>query len=69
MINIDKWIKGSGTGAQIIMQVHDELVLEVKGSHEKTVMQALKDHMSSAATLIIPLVVETGSGKNWDDAH
>ena len=51
------------------MQVHDELVLEVKGSHEKTVMQALKDHMSSAATLINPLVVETGSGKNWDDAH
>ena len=69
MINIDKWIKGSGTDARIIMQVHDELVLEVKGSHEKTVMQALKDHMSSAATLIIPLVVETGSGKNWDDAH
>ena len=69
MINVDKWIKGSGTGAQIIMQVHDELVLEVKGSHEKTVMQALKNHMSSAAKLIIPLVVETGSGKNWDDAH
>lgn len=69
MINIDKWIKGSGTGARIIMQVHDELVLEVKGSHEQTVMQALKNHMSSAAKLIIPLVVETGSGKNWDDAH
>ena len=69
MINIDKWIKGSGTGARIIMQVHDELVLEVKGSHEKTVMQALENHMSSAAKLIIPLVVETGSGKNWDDAH
>ena len=69
MIDIDKWIQDSGTDAQIIMQVHDELVLEVKEFHEQKVVEALKHHMSSAAKLIIPLVVETGSGKNWDDAH
>ena len=69
MIDIDKWIQDSGTDAQIIMQVHDELVLEVKELHEQKVVEALKHHMSSAAKLIIPLVVETGSGKNWDDAH
>ena len=69
MIDIDKWIQDSGTDAHIIMQVHDELVLEVEELHEQKVMEALKHHMSSAAKLIIPLVVETGSGKNWDDAH
>ena len=69
MINVNNWINVSGVDARIIMQVHDELVLEVKEPYKDEVMQALKEHMSSAATLIIPLVVETGSGKNWDDAH
>ena len=51
------------------MQVHDELVLEVAEQHLQAVVAGIKDQMSSAATLSVPLLVEAGVGDNWDEAH
>ena len=69
MIKVDRWLTMSQVDARMIMQVHDELVLEVKEKEQARVTGVLKQYMSSAADLKIPLVVETGVGKNWDDAH
>jgi len=51
------------------MQVHDELVLEVRADAVETVAAAVHDHMVSAATLSVPLRVDVGTGANWDEAH
>jgi len=71
MIAVDQWLhdKGNSTGAKIIMQVHDELVLEVPNSELEDITAGLKQRMEDAATLAIPLIVDIGSGKNWDEAH
>jgi DNA polymerase-1 len=53
----------------IIMQVHDELVLEVPETELQTVSQGLVYHMETAAILKVPLVVDVGVGDNWDEAH
>ncbi len=69
MITVDGWLADSGTGARLIMQVHDELVLEVPEPALAPVRQALVERMSSAATLRVPLRVDVGQGANWDEAH
>lgn len=69
MISVDGWLMDSGIDAKMIMQVHDELVLEVKEDLVEEVVAELKDRMSGAAALSIPLVVETGVGDDWDAAH
>jgi DNA polymerase I len=69
MIAVDGWLSSSELNAKMIMQVHDELVLEVEQSQIDEVVLGLGQHMASAASLRIPLVVETGIGNNWDDAH
>ena len=69
MIDVDKWLKDSKLDAKVIMQVHDELVLEVKESDVKKTTEGLKKAMSNAAKLSIPLIVEVGVGDNWDKAH
>jgi DNA polymerase-1 len=51
------------------MQVHDELVLEVPEENIQEVASGVEKLMSSAVELCIPLVVETGVGDNWDEAH
>jgi DNA polymerase-1 len=51
------------------MQVHDELVLEVREDGIEQASAALRSHMSEAAQLAVPLKVEVGSGLNWDEAH
>ena len=53
----------------MIMQVHDELVFEVPTEKLDYAKENISQLMSSAATLAIPLVVDVGSGKNWDEAH
>jgi DNA polymerase-1 len=53
----------------MIMQVHDELVLEVPESELDQVIMGLKDRMEGAAELRVPLVVDVGVGDNWDQAH
>jgi DNA polymerase-1 len=51
------------------MQVHDELVFEVQDAELERTRSAVEDRMSGAAELDVPLVVDTGAGKDWDTAH
>ena len=65
MINADKVLTESGLDAKIVMQVHDELIIEVKDSDKDACMQLLKEAMESAVSLSIPLTADVSSGKNW----
>lgn len=69
MINVQAWLDATGLDARIIMQVHDELVLEVAENQLDTLKTGLEARMSSAASLKVPLLVEVGTGDNWDEAH
>ncbi len=69
MLAVNNWLQTSSVDARMIMQVHDELVLEVATSEVEAVAQELSRLMSAAADLSIPLVVDTGVGDNWDEAH
>ncbi len=68
MIAVDAWCLG-GAPARLIMQVHDELVLEVPTESVDIVIAEVRRLMADAATLRVPLLVEVGSGDNWDEAH
>jgi len=69
MITVDSWLERSGTAARLIMQVHDELVLEVAEEAVETTVGELRQHMVQAAELSVPLKVDVGIGLNWDEAH
>ncbi|POB02219.1 DNA polymerase I [Halopseudomonas oceani] len=69
MIKVAQWLDDSALDARVIMQVHDELVLEVREDQIQAVSQGLKERMGQAAELDVPLVVEVGVGDNWDEAH
>ncbi len=69
MINVDQWLREDKVDARVIMQVHDELVLEVKKSAIKKVSEELTRIMIGAGTLAVPLEVEVGVGNNWQEAH
>ena len=69
MIKVAAWLNDSSLDARVIMQVHDELVLEVREDQIDAVTKGLKEHMAQAAELDVPLVVEVGVGDNWDEAH
>ena len=69
MVSVDSWLLESGLQSRIIMQVHDELVLEVPDSELEQVKQALVERMEAAASLLVPLLVDVGVGDNWDQAH
>ena len=69
MVNVDNWLNESGLDARVILQVHDELVLEVREDLVDQVKDEIRTHMSNAAQLDVPLVVEAGVGSNWDEAH
>ena len=69
MIEVDGWLLKSQIPARLIMQVHDELVLEVADSAVERVVQELRIHMAQAATLAVPLKIDVGIGRNWDEAH
>ncbi|MBA35631.1 MAG: DNA polymerase I [Oleispira sp.] len=69
MINVADWLETEEFDAQMIMQVHDELVLEVKTDQLEAFSAKLKQIMEEAAELAVPLIVEVGSGKNWGEAH
>jgi DNA polymerase-1 len=69
MISTDAWLQQSDTGARLIMQVHDELVLEVPAEHLPVVRSEIMALMSAAADLRVPLRVDAGQGANWDEAH
>lgn len=69
MITVDNWLVESGLDARVILQVHDELVLEVREDQVDALRAGLLPLMSAGATLDVPLLVETGVGNNWDEAH
>jgi DNA polymerase-1 len=69
MIAVDAWLQDGGPRAQLVMQVHDELVLEVAENAVDAVCVRVRDLMSGAATLAVPLLVDLGVGANWDEAH
>ncbi|MBT4519436.1 MAG: DNA polymerase I [Halieaceae bacterium] len=69
MLAVDGWLESSDVNACMIMQVHDELVLEVATPEIDAVGAELSRLMSAAAELSIPLEVEVGVGDNWDQAH
>jgi DNA polymerase-1 len=68
MITVHRWLLGV-PHARLIMKVHDELVLEVAEDQVDAVLPELRAHMTGAATLRVPLRVEIGKGRNWDEAH
>ncbi len=70
MINVDGWIRGiEDESIRMLMQVHDELVFEIREEKLEEYIALIKEKMSGAAELYVPLVVEAGTGDNWDQAH
>ena len=63
------WISEERLKSRLIMQVHDELVLEVPDSELDRMKRELPKLMSGVAQLSVPLVVDVGAGPNWDTAH
>ncbi|MGZ9032191.1 MAG: DNA polymerase I, partial [Burkholderiaceae bacterium] len=69
MIAVSKWLRTEQLRTRLIMQVHDELVLEVPDDEVETVRVRVPELMSSVAKLKVPLLAEVGVGANWDEAH
>jgi len=69
MIQVDRWLGESSLDARLIMQVHDELIVEVADPIAAQVQKELTKRMSGAASLKVPLKVEAACGINWDEAH
>ena len=69
MMAVQDWLPESGLEAQMIMQVHDELVFEVEQGDVEALNTGVVARMAGAASLSVPLVVDTGVGENWDQAH
>lgn len=70
MIEVERWLLAEyPDSARMTMQVHDELIIEVKEEAVEAVREGLIKRMSGAAELAVPLLVEAGVGDNWDQAH
>ena len=69
MISVDGALHAQGLEARMLLQVHDELVLEAPPAEVAAVGPIVKQKMSAAAELAVPLVVELGEGESWADAH
>ena len=70
MIQVDDWIRSNNNDDVVmIMQVHDELVFEIKQASLDSHVATIVDLMEQAATLSVPLKVEAGNGENWEEAH
>ena len=69
MLKVDEWLQQGKADARMIMQVHDELVFEVAEAEVESFGKQVSQLMEQAAELKVPLVVEPGSGANWDEAH
>jgi len=69
MLRTAAWLADSGLPARMIMQVHDELVLEVAADAVDAVRAGIVEAMTGAAKLSVPLLVDVGVGANWDEAH
>ena len=69
MVAIDAWLAPHAARAKMILQVHDELVFEADAGFVDTLLAEVTQRMSAAAELRVPLVVDSGVGDNWDEAH
>ncbi len=69
MINVDKKLRESGLDARLLLQVHDELLIECKREHAAAALELLKREMESAVNLNVPLLVEAHQGENWLECH
>ena len=69
MLEVDRWLVQHSASSRMIMQVHDELVLEVPESEVQNVCQNVKSIMENATELLVPLVADAGIGYNWSQAH
>ncbi len=69
MLAVDAWIQRKQPALRMIMQVHDELVFEIREDVLQSSIDTIQQLMESAAELDVPLVVDVGTGANWDEAH
>ncbi|MGD2063952.1 MAG: DNA polymerase I [Nitrospirota bacterium] len=69
MLRVDDALRREGLASRLVLQVHDELVLEVPDAEADAVREMVPREMGAAASLKVPLVVDTGVGDNWDEAH
>jgi len=69
MIAVQNWLETDQLQSKMIMQVHDELVLEVPKSELELVKKKLPELMAGVAQLNVPLLAEVGIGANWEEAH
>ncbi len=69
MINVDKKLRDSGLGARLLLQVHDELLVEAPRENAQAVLEILKSEMENAVKLNVPLKVEAEIGETWFDCH
>jgi DNA polymerase-1 len=69
MISIHQWLQDEQPEVRMIMQVHDELVFEVNKNKVENIKDRITNLMNNAASLSVPLKVDVGIGKNWDEAH
>ncbi|MFT3790520.1 MAG: DNA polymerase I [Rudaea sp.] len=69
MIAVDAWLQSRKGEARMIMQVHDELVFEVREGAASRISDGVRERMMHAAQLAVPLTVDIGVGDNWDEAH
>lgn len=69
MLAVDDWLQTDQPEVKMVMQVHDELVFEVENKCLDEMARIIQQKMSDAASLDVPLVVDIGTGKNWDEAH
>ncbi len=69
MIAVQNWLVSERLQSKLIMQVHDELVLEVPDNELELVKQKLPELMQNVAKLDVPLLAEVGVGSNWEGAH
>lgn len=69
MLAVDNWLQMNAIPAKIIMQIHDELVLEVQNNYLESVLRQVTTLMENVTQLQVPLIVDSGCGANWDEAH
>ena len=69
MIDVDQWIGGENSDIKMIMQVHDELIFEVKKEFADDAINEIINLMESSVELKIPLIVDANQGTNWNEAH
>jgi DNA polymerase-1 len=69
MIEVQRWLSTEGLGARMILQVHDELVLDVPEAELEQIKQGVPERMAQVVSLDVPLIVDVGQGYTWGEAH